>query len=273
MKICLLIFFICTSNLLLAQSTYNGKIIDSQTIQELAYVNIGIIGKNIGTVSDLDGKFDIEFDESYNQDTLRISMVGYKTKDYVIAEFKKLIAENAIIGLVQKSVNLQEIVISSRNLKTKVLGNKTTSQFMSAGFSENKLGNEIGIKIKIKKSPTYIKDFNVSIVKNEFDTVRFRLNFYSIKKGLPNELLNSENIIVETSMKNGILTVDLEKYNIVVKENFFVTMEWIEDFGDIFGLSFSSNMFGKKVAIRNTSQGNWAKTGLFSIGINVTAEY
>ena len=201
-------------------------------------------------------------------------MVGYKTRDFIVSNFKNLIADNPIVKLEQKSVNIEEIVISSRELKTKVLGNKTKSQFMSAGFSNNKLGNEVGIKIKIKRSPSYIKDFNVSVVQNVFDTVRFRLNFYSIKNGLPHENLNFENIIVETQIKNGILTVDLEKYNIVVYDDFFVTMEWIEDFGDAkTGLMFSANIFNKKIVSRHTSQAEWSKLGIFSLGMNVTVAY
>jgi hypothetical protein len=274
MKYFLFIISIFLCHHTIAQSVFSGQIIDSQTEEKLAYVNIGIIGKNIGTVSDLDGNFSLDFDENYNMDTLRISMVGYETKDFVVSEFQKMINDNPTVKLNQQSVDIKEIVISSRQLKTKVLGNKTTSQNISAGFMSNDLGNEIGIKIKIKRSPSYIKDFNVSIVENVFDTVRFRLNFYSIKNGIPDKNLNFENIIVETNIKNGILTVDLEKYNIVVEDDFYVTMEWIEDFGDAeTGLMFSANFFNKKIVARATSQGNWKKLGVVSVGMNVTVDY
>lgn len=250
-----------------------GKVIDQSNGQPLSYVNIGVVGKSVGTVSSEDGRFTLEVGDRYNQDTLRISMVGYESKDLLVGESRKLFADGKEIGLKPSATQLNEVVVSSRGLREKVLGNKTTSTKFSAAFSSDVLGNEMGITIKIKKSPTYIKDFNCSIVKNNYGKIKFRLNFYTLNiKGMPDKNILNENIIVETDIEEGVLTVDLTEYNIVVKDDFFVSLEWIEDLGED-GLFFSASLFGKPMIERTTSQAFWQKIRMASIGFNVTARY
>jgi len=134
------------------------------------------------------------------------------------------------------------------------------------------LGNEVGIIIKIKKSPTYIDKFHVSIAENEIDSLKFRLNFYSVKNKMPHESILTENIFVESQIKEGVLTVDLGEYNIVVEDDFMVSLEWIEDLGEG-KLNFSMGLFGSPVIYRYTSQADWEKAKPLSIGFSVTAKY
>jgi hypothetical protein len=270
-KIILLLLLISANSY--SQETYKGSIVDKNSKETLSYVNIGVVGKSIGTVSNNKGSFQIELDEKYDNDTLKISSIGYKPLIFRVSNFKTIILNNPSIQLEEEITDLQEVVVSSRKLKEKILGNKTTSKRISGGFSSNNLGNEIGVKIKIKKSPTYIEDFNVSIVKNEYDTIKFRLNFYDLKNGLPNKSLLKENIIIVSEIKEGKLTVDLRDYDIVVYEDFFVSLEWIENLGDEFGLSFSAGFLGSPIIFKKTSQDYWQKKGAVSIGFNVTVKY
>jgi len=255
-----------------SQENYKGRVIDIESEELLAFVNIGVIGKSIGTVSDINGDFELTLDEKNDRDTLRISMIGYEYREYIVSDFKKEILENSTVKLIRAINELDEIVVVYKNLKEKILGSKTTSKVITGGFTKDALGSEVGIKIKIKKSPTYIDDFNVSITHNAHDTIRFRLNFYDVKNGLPNNNILKENIIVKTNMKEGVLTVDLRKYNIVMEDDFIVTLEWLEDLG-IDGLRFSMGFLGKAIIHRSTSQAKWEKTRGITIGFNVTARY
>ena len=38
-----------------AQTEYAGSVIDAQTGQPIPFVNVGVVGRSIGTVSDVDG--------------------------------------------------------------------------------------------------------------------------------------------------------------------------------------------------------------------------
>ena len=55
-----------------------GQVIDADTEEPLPYVNIGLVNKNIGTVTDEAGYFELEVHENgYAEATLRFSMIGW----------------------------------------------------------------------------------------------------------------------------------------------------------------------------------------------------
>ncbi len=273
MKEIITLLLLLLSSAAYSQETYSGSIVDKNSKEIIPFINIGVVGKNIGTVSNNKGGFQIELNEKYDNDTLKFSSIGYKTLIFKVSKFKNIILNNPIIQLEEEITELQEVVVSSRKLKEKILGNKTTSKKISAGFTSNNLGNEVGIKIKIKKSPTYIEDFNFCIVRNEYDSIKLRLNFYDFKNGLPNKNILKDNIIIVSQIKDGILNIDLRDYDIIVYEDFFVSLEWIENLGDEFGLTFSAGFLGSPIIFRSTSQDYWQKKGAVSIGFNVTTKY
>lgn len=252
--------------------TIEGKITDLASGETLPYVNIGVIGKNVGTVSDENGAFKLTVPENYNADKIRLSMLGYEPMTAAVSEFRKTILASPEIKLTPSHIQLQEVTVSKSKRKEKILGNKTDSQSMTAGFSSNKLGNEIGIVINIKKSPTLIKDFTASVASEQTAPIKLRLNFYSLKNGLPDQLLQNQNIIVTAPIVNGKLTIDLSSYNIVVEDDFFVGLEWIEN-GPGHGIMFSASFLGSPLIARETSQGTWEKAGLVGIGFTVKVAY
>ncbi len=272
MKILSILLFALLSFCGQSQSLIKGKIIDKISEEHLPYVNIGVIGKNIGTVSDINGYFEISINEKNNKDTLRLSMIGYESLEIIVSDFKKQIINNSIVKLNPNVTELNEVIVSGKDLKEKIIGNKTKSKNVTAGFSTDKLGNEVGVVMKIKKRPTYIKDFNCNIAVNKYGQLKFRLNIYEMKKGMPGKNILNENIFVETEIEQGVLSVDLTKYNLWVETDFLVTLEWIEDLGKD-GLYFSARFLGAPMIARETSQGHWGKITMASLGFNCTVRY
>ncbi len=272
MKYILILSFSLSLLTLNGQTTFNGKITGGDSHENLGYVNIGVVGKNVGTVSNIHGNFELEIPRKHDADTLKISMIGYESKVFRVADFKKHISKNPTIHLAEIATDLKEVVIPGKKLKKKILGNKTRSKNVSAGFSSNLLGNEVGLVIKVKKRPTYITNFTASVARNEYDSLKFRLNFYDVKNGRPNKSILNENIFINSEIKEGVISVDLSQYNIVVEDDFFVALEWIEDLGEG-GLFFSAGFFNTPLIARETSQGGWHKVGLVGLGFTVTALY
>lgn len=253
-----------------SQTTVEGIIKESTTRNPISYVNIGVVGKNIGTVSDEEGKFKLTIPSSYANETVRISMLGYSPQTFKVADFAKQMSGNVI--LMQPSMfELPGVLVSNKKLKEKVLGNTTESQSTTVGFTSNKLGNEVGIIIKIRKSPAFIKSFQASVVSKDNNPVKLRLNFYSVKDGMPDKLIQDKNIIISAPVKNGKLFVDLQQYNIVAEDDFFVSLEWIEN--DSGRIVFSSSILKGAMIARETSQGAWEKVGMFGIGFTVKAAW
>jgi hypothetical protein len=134
-------------------------------------------------------------------------------------------------------------------------------------------GSEVGVKIKIKDSPTYIKKFHANVVLNTSEKLQFRLNFYNIKDGLPNELIVKENIVFLVDVLEGEFTLDLEKYNIVVEEDFYSTMELLEEQKPEEEVCFSAGLLGNTMVYKYTSQGKWIKSRTIVVGFNYTVKY
>ena len=256
------------------QNTVDGIIKNIQTNEPVPYVNIGILNRDKGTVSNEKGEFSLEIPIEFVNDTIKISSIGYETRIFIAKEFIKTLKENKTITLSEKIIELNEVVVSNKKLKENDLGNKTKSKMMRGGFRNAELGNELGIKIKIKKSPTYITKFHANVTSNTGEKMKFRLNFYSMEKGLPKEKLIKQNIIFSIDSKEGEFTLDLSKYNLVVEEDFYLTMELIENEGnkesEVF---FSAGLLGNATVTRLTSQAEWKKFGSIGIGFSLTSEY
>ena len=274
MKLSTLILLCLISNAIFGQDIADGIIKNTQTNEPIPYVNLGILNRDKGTVSNEKGEFSLEIPNEYVNDTIKISSIGYETKIFIANEFIKILKENKTITLSEKTIELNEVVVSNKKLKEKVLGNKTKSKMMRGGFRNAELGNELGIKIKIKKSPTYINKFHANVTSNTGEKMKFRLNFYSIEKGLPKEKLINQNIIFSIDSKEGEFTLDLSKYNLVVEKDFYLTMELIENQGnkenEVF---FSAGLMGNATVTRLTSQAEWKKLGSIGIGFSLTSEY
>lgn len=271
MKLAFTIFFLIAQSLS-GQTPLSGIIKSADSSKPLTYVNIGILGKGVGTVSDENGSFKIQINRIHHRDSIKISMIGYKSKTFLVQGFIAQMKKVNTIYLVEKVMELDEVVVTNKKLKTRTLGNRTTSKIITDGFDSDQLGNEAGLVIKIKRSPTYLQSFHASIAKNEHKEIKFRLNFYNLKDGLPHENILKDNIIVTSTIKSGILSVDLKEYNIIMEEDFFVSLEWIENFGDG-DLQFSIGFLGSPVIYREASQGRWITINGVSAGFNLKVKH
>jgi len=212
----------------------SGYIQDLKTNIKLPYVNIGVLNKDIGTVSDREGSFDFHLTESNANDTIRISMIGYKPK---ILKVDNLLNRKGKIeiNLEEEISELNEVVVTAKKWKNKVLGNKTKSSFIGHLFYYEQLGKEMGIKMNVGRKPTYVDDFNFHISYNRFSAKSFfRLNMYKMVNGKPSENILKSNIIIPVEPKQtGMISTSLKEYDIVLTEDVIVTLEWVDNEGEI----------------------------------------
>lgn len=265
------LFLFCIS--LFAQKSTEGIIKDAETDEPIPYVNIGIVKKEKGTVSNDLGKFEFEIPTNLLNDTIRFSTIGYQPKSMLAKDFVAIMKVNSTIELLPKITELDEVVVTNKELKEKIIGNKTKKKIVKGVFSYADAGVEMGIKVKIKDSPTYVEKFHVNVVSNTSERVKFRMNFYNIKDGLPNEKIIKENIIFSINLKEGDFTLDLEKYNIVVEEDFYAIIELLENQKEEEEVYFSAGLLGNSTAYRFSSQGVWTKSNTIGIGFNYTVKY
>lgn len=258
---------LCTAPVLFAQ-TLKGILKDATTGETLPYVNIGVVSKDIGTVSNDNGRFTLVVPQGYEKDIVRFSMIGYGTLNFTVEELAKRLTSNEQLTMKVEATELKEVVVTNMKRGEKLLGNKTESKNVTAAFTSNKLGNELGMMMRVKGKVNQLKTFTASIASDNNPEVKMRLNFYSVKNGLPDKSLVNQNIIVSAPRSSGKLVVDLMPYDIMVEDDFFVTLEWIED-ADNRKIWFSAALLATPLVARQTSQGDWQKLKMAGIGFTV----
>lgn len=90
--------------------TISGKVIDKETKEALTFASIGIKGKSIGTVTNLQGEFDFHLPNEMRNDFLVVNMLGYKTFDAPI--WTLLDTDSLVIEIEKSPFLLNEVVIS-----------------------------------------------------------------------------------------------------------------------------------------------------------------
>jgi hypothetical protein len=263
--------FLLSIPVLNAQYILQGRIIDALTKEPLPFVNVGVLKKELGTVSNEDGFFFLEVPDVFAKETLRFSMIGFDQRDFQVADLEAILLSNNTLVLAEQTTFLEEVVLTAeKKWDTRVSGNATTSKLLITGFTSNQLGNEIALFVKVKKTPAYIEGIQFSVVENIYPEVRFRVNVYSSEYRFPDENILKENIFVTLEQSEGIISVDLKEYDILVDDDVFISLEWIdEDLGSE-GLWFSAGVFGKSIYARSTSQAEWKKQRGLSLGMSVT---
>ena len=264
------LFLLLFSNTSLSQEKNIFGIILDSLQNPIQYANIGILNKPIGTVSNKKGEFNLILDNSYLSDTLKISCLGYVSKELLIKNL--LNRPNSIIILEKLIEELNEVVLYSNNLKPHSKGwqkTKTNQElfFVVPNMSNINLGAEIGRKFSIGKEPANLTEFKFYLKQNNFEQARFRINIYSIKKNIPQKRLNEKDIFSDINKDfTGWVNVDLSKYNITVNQDIIITIEWIEssEIGDTLSLPIFAPSLSAIHYYKQSAQSKWRTYRLIS---------
>lgn len=268
----ILILVLCLSNTLTSvlSQDISAQIKDSNSLLPIQYVNVGVVGKNIGTVSDSLGNFQLSLTSVLNTDVLRISSIAYATKDYNIGDLR-VSGFPKIILMDEEIVQLKEIVISNKKEESIQLGLKKKYGYpiplykgvqTKIAFPQKNYHHEIGTRFANSKI------FNLDSVQLNFaecniEYVNVRLNVYSIKGDRIKNILDQP--IYITLSKEQILSfpvINLTDHNIEITSDFLVTVENYKQLknGALYFLAnFKRRGKPYPTYYRHSSQGDWLK--------------
>ena len=254
-----------------------GVVLDNENDEPLPYVNIGVLNKESGTVSDAYGEFTFDLKEEFTNDTIRISSIGYEPIEILVKDLV-LKTEPITIKMEEQISELNEVIINAKTVNKKILGNKTQSNLIGTGFSYDQLGAEMGIRINIRKNPTFVDAFNFFISYNKLSAESiFRLNIYNLDKGKPSENILKENILIPIKAKRtGSVHIDLRPYDIILSEDVIVTLEWVENKGKNNkgeAIFFPLGLFSNGTIYKYSSQGKFKKFSSMGVGFNFDVRY
>ena len=246
---------------------YSGKIYIAGTETGISFVNIGIIGRNVGTVSDIDGNFTIDLESDYDNDSLRFSIIGYESKNMLVTDFKDDPTKK--IYLFSRSYILSEVKVTNRQYKRQRLGYPVTIHDLRSGFADNELGSELGVKVHVRKQ-ALLTDINLNVGICTYDSVTYRLNIYRIdnKDNFENILTNPIYISFTKNDIDKVISYNLKKYYVTVQGDILITLELYKDLGEG-KLLFNTAFFTGITYHRKTSQGKWTQSpGVIGMYLN-----
>lgn len=265
------IFLFCIGLLVMVVSetlAQSGIVKDALTGLPIAFVNIGVPGKGIGTVSDEQGRFDLASNRIAHGDTLRFSIIGYQAHDLIV-DLEEVI--NFTVKLEPTTYELQTIEVLPKDYETKLVGNHLTNQNIHAGFMNNLLGHEIGTRVKIKSRPALIEKIHIYINHCKYDSIFYRLNIYELDGKKPGRNILKSPIYLSYSKEEALegIVLDIKQHYVMVEDDFFVSVELVKDLGER-GLMFAAGFFKDRAFYRETSQARWQKAPM-SLGIGIGA--
>lgn len=264
----LLIFLFLISCKSIFGQTITGVLSNSKSKTPVEYANIGIVGKNVGTVTGINGTFTIYVDSKYNNDSLLVSIIGYKPRYVKVADLR--VSNYNKLYINEVPYEIAEVVVKPKVFKQQTLGLTTKNKKIAAGFNDNFLGYECGMLMKVKKSAV-LKKVNLNFSSSSYDTIFYRLNIYKVKGKMDFENILKEPVYIEISKEavKDEIQIDLQSKNIQVHGNFMVTLEHVKNLGE--GHLYFCAGLGGRTYSRKTSHGAW-ETVPIGISISVVAD-
>ena len=247
--------------------TLKGSIRDSESKLPLAYASVGVLNMPYGTVADSLGVYSFYVEQYSENDSIQVSMVGYFTERITILDLIK--SSGKEILLKKQPVMLQEVTVSNKEMKTEVIGRESSGKFVQVslhkkGAAQETVGSEFGIKMSTEHA-AILKDFNWLISGNNFKSIKLRLNIYSVKDNLPDTLICKQQIFVTLKKyQTGWNRIELEDYDIAVKGEFIVTLQWLEGVTDndknpVTLIPVAMTPFSRNCYARVASQDKWTR--------------
>ncbi|GAL65436.1 hypothetical protein JCM19301_3896 [Jejuia pallidilutea] len=219
-----LIILSCLLFSITSYAQIKGKCVDTSG-KGIPYVNISIKGKSIGTVSNQNGDFYLKNKSIKENDSLIFSHLNFNKKIVPIPLIVKK------IELTPKVENLEEIVISHKKRKFKIVGNQTQRGNSLYGIRAKHIGkgHELGKIIRVRKNKVYdVKNIQFTIERFGFNFATFRINFYNIIDGVVDlEKINKTNLIYKIN-DDANVKIDLSTQHLSFSNNFLVAIEWID---------------------------------------------
>jgi hypothetical protein len=215
-----------------------GTLLDKTTNLPVPHAHITVIGQKTYYESDSNGNFKLSIKPEFRNGKIKVSSLGYLFQEFGVADLlKQYTATKTIkLSLVPDYKNLQVVDVTAKAKKWRI---KKAGYHIDEGaslhfnfFPSDTLtiavpGHEIGTRITLDKYPASLRSISFGLEGLTHESLLFRVRLYSLKDNLPhhNQLPESA-IIAIPPHHGGWITVNLQDYNIKLKEDFVIVVGW-----------------------------------------------
>jgi len=209
--------------------TLSGIVVNSKTKEPLEYVSIGVIDSNFGATTDESGHFIFSIGETEEHAEVRFSMIGFEAQIFPV---EMLIDRDLRVELVEKPLEIEEVTVTPlTERKVGADGFSRLSGWSGWGGYVTRKGFEMGLILDFGETPKLIKDINIYIHRQAFDTTILRLHIRSMEDKEVSEELLKENILINVTNESGWAKADLSPYHLYLSGEVGVTVEWLKSRG------------------------------------------
>jgi hypothetical protein len=210
----------------------SGNVLDNDTRELLPYASVGIAGKSIGTITNLDGAFDFYLPQEYRNEILVISMLGYTNFEAPI--WSLLAMETLVIEMNKSTTVLDEVIIAGVYTGGDILQlalnrideNYPTEPFMLEGFYRDikKVANN---NIALLEAAIKIYDEDYAAPRNKLK-LRERVKLVEVRKsiGYDNRFTQYfhegnflENLLLQNNIRYRQIEMEEEHYTRINRLN------------------------------------------------------
>jgi hypothetical protein len=218
----------CFSATLFAQKI-RGTVTDENGTP-ISYVNVGIVGRSGGSVSDSQGQFSFVLPDSLRGDMeISFSHLSYATTKKNISELRQFTSahEHIVVKIPAISHVMEEIVIRPTTKKHR----HVKRGFPIPGYAQfSVLGEEVGSKLSVD-IPVFVSKVIFTISTNSYEKLKLRVNFYRADAGtnsLKNILQSPIYCDIPHNEKKQRIEVKPAESIVLKKGEYYISLEFVE---------------------------------------------
>lgn len=161
------------------QNTITGLVVDSLTHEALPFTNVGIMGRESGTVSNSEGNYTLSLEGVSLDDTVFFSFVGYQQRKVTVNKLK----QQSRVALLENTIQLSAFSVNSRELTPiEIL------DLLKQNYSKNHPQNLTHQKVFSRDaSYTSIHESDIDFKKSSFEAIDGRF-VYEFNQNMPEQI-------------------------------------------------------------------------------------
>lgn len=240
-----------------AVAGYARTVVSESTGEPVIYAGVGIVNRNLGTVTDTLGNFSLKIPAEYVNDSVRISSVGYVAQTFAVRDIASV---PDTIRLADDNILLGEVVIKPQRIKHKRAGHKGGSGFIFINVEGYKAaGQGLATPLKVKNR-AWLKKIGFTIVTDNkpLSRMKFRVNVYC-KENDAYMLQNIKPVYFDydrSQLVDGSFSHTFPEEIMLGKGDYYVELEFLENFtGEYF--TMKTKPLTGKTRYRYASQSDW----------------
>jgi hypothetical protein len=236
---------------------YGRTVASKSTGEPISYASIGVINRNLGTLSDTLGNFSLSIPAEYANDSVRISSIGYTARTFAVKDIAQL---PDTVFLSDDNLQLGEVVVKPLKIKHKTGGRKGGGGFIYIEVEGDKAaGQGLAIPVSVK-TRAWLKEIGFTVVENDYtlSRMKFRVNVY--RKEGDNYVQQSIAPLYfdydRSQLSDGSFSYVFPEEIMLDEGDYYVELEFLENFSNEIFAMRTKPLTGR-TRYRYASQSEW----------------